>query len=181
MDPQDPQLLYKRGLTRYAQKSYKLAINDLSCALDPERGADLNPSNLADIYYHLGVAYANLGNHGRAVDALDSAVLRCPHFPHYVHERAKSLQVIGEHEKALEDFTRILELQPTNARALFRRGFSFKALKLYEEAAEDFEAAKEFEPDDPRLVINYRKIFAISCISLGPAGHEDSNVYRSEN
>lgn len=58
---------------------------------------------------------------------------------------------------------------------MFRRAFSFKALKMYEEAAEDFEAAKEFEPDDPRLVINFRKVYSVSCISLGPAGHEDPN------
>ena len=71
------------------------------------------------------------------------AVLRNPDKPHYLHERAKSLQITGEHEKALVDFSRVLEVQPTNARAMFRRAFSFKALKMYEEAAEDFEAAKE--------------------------------------
>jgi len=187
LDPQDPQLLYKRGLTRYAQKRYAAppgaggahrggAIDDLKAAIlhDPY------PANLADIYYHLGVSYANLGKHSEAVPALDQAVLRCPHFPHYVHERAKSLQVIGEHEKALQDFTRVLEMQPTNARALFRRAFSFKSLKLYDEAAEDFEAAKEFEPEDPRLVINYRKIYSIACISLGPAGHEDTSTYKAD-
>ncbi|CAJ1343329.1 unnamed protein product [Effrenium voratum] len=38
------------------------------------------------------------------------------------------------------------------------------------------EAAKEFAPDDPRLVINYRKVYDVACISLGPCGHEDPNV-----
>ena len=80
----------------------------------------------------------------------------------------------------MQDFTRVLEMQPTNARALFRRAFSFKALKCYEEAAEDFEAAREFEPEDPRLVINYRKIYSIACISLGPAGHEDTTTYKAD-
>ena len=46
--------------------------------------------------------------------------------------------------------------------------------------AEDFEAAREFEPEDPRLVINYRKIYSIACISLGPAGHEDTTTYKAE-
>ena len=62
--------------------------------------------------------------------------------------RADNAQVCGEHDKALQDFTRVLEMQPTNARALFRRAFSFKALKCYEEAAEDFEAAREFDASE---------------------------------
>ena len=71
------------------------------------------------------------------------------------NERAKCSQVVGNHAESIIDFTRVLEMQPTNARALFRRGFSYKALKKYTEAAEDFEAAKEIEPDDPRLVLDY--------------------------
>jgi tetratricopeptide (TPR) repeat protein len=134
------------------------------------------PGHLADIFYHLGVSYANLSKHTLAVPAYDQAVLRAPDKPHYLHERAKSLQAIGEHERALHDFSRVIDSQPTNARAIFRRAFSFKARGMYEEAAEDFEAAKEFAPDDPRLVINYRKVYSVACISLGPSGHEDPRV-----
>lgn len=93
-----------------------------------------------------------------------------------MHERAKSLQIVGEHKRALDDFSKVIDMQPTNARAMFRRAFSFKAEGLYEAAAEDFEAAKEFAPDDPRLVINYRKVYDVACISLGPCGHEDPST-----
>lgn len=173
LDFKDPQLLYKRGITRYAQRRYADAIADLKAALDNEPF----PGHLADIFYHLGVSYANLGKHALAVSAYDQAVRRSTGAskPHYFHERAKSLQVVGEHERALTDFKRVIDMQPTNARALFRRAFSLKARGMYEEAAEDFEAAKEFAPDDPRLVINYRKVYSVACISLGPAGHEDPN------
>lgn len=182
IEPTDPQLLYKRGLTWYAQKRYPAAIEDLHAALQ----YDPDPAVLADLYFHLGVSYANIGKHGDAVSAFDQAVqrsaasqgaARSADCPHYNHERGKSLQVLGKHKKALLDLTRVLEMQPTNARALFRRAFSFKALQLYSEAAEDFEAAKEFEPEDPRLNINYRKISNIACITLGPAGHEDTSTY----
>jgi len=169
LENQDPELLYKRGISRYAQQHYAEAVADLKAALQ----YDPYPDHLADIFYHLGVSYANLGKHNLAVPAYDQAVLRGPGKPHYLHERAKSLQVVGEHEKALHDFSKVIDMQPTNARAMFRRAFSFKAQGMYEEAAEDFEAAKEFAPDDPRLVINYRKVYSVSCISLGPCGHED--------
>mmetsp|Transcript_42841 Transcript_42841/g.126936 ORF Transcript_42841/g.126936 Transcript_42841/m.126936 type:complete len:698 (-) Transcript_42841:3-2096(-) len=172
LDGRDADLLYKRGITRYAQRRYSEAIADLKAALafQPE------PDHEADICYHLGVSYANLGKHSLAVDQYDTANMRAPGRPHYLHERAKSLQVVEEHEKALRDFTQVIDMQPTNARALFRRAFSFKAQGLYEEAAEDFEAAKEFAPDDPRLVINYRKVYDVSSISLGPCGHEDPEI-----
>ena len=49
--PQDPQLYYKRGLTRYSKKEYKLALKDLKAAIQ----YDPYPANLADIYYHLAV------------------------------------------------------------------------------------------------------------------------------
>ena len=161
IDPCDPQLLYKRGIARYADQRYSEAIADLKSSIGNTQRDDQQSINLpylgnsADIYFHLGLCYANLGKHQLAVPAFDRAILHCPNKPHYLHERAKCSQVVGNHAESIIDFTRVLEMQPTNARALFRRGFSYKALKKYTEAAEDFEAAKEFAPDDPRLVLDY--------------------------
>ncbi|CEL99774.1 unnamed protein product [Vitrella brassicaformis CCMP3155] len=174
VSPSDPHLSYKRGLTRYAQGEHRYVhvIMDLKRAI----ANNLAAPHQADLYYHMGLAYANLGKHPLAVPCFDAAVKRSGDKPHYMHERAKSLQVVGDHLHALEDFTRVLEVQPRNARALFRRAFSYKALKAYEEAADDFESAKEYEPSDPRLVVNYRQVHHVRCIVLGPAGHEDPST-----
>lgn len=172
-DNTDPQIYYKRGITRYAQRQYAEAVVDLKEALD----LDAYASSVPDIYYHLGLAYSNIGKHPLALPAFNEALQREPDKVHYLHERAKSLQIVGEHEQALTDFTKVLVLQPTNSRAHFRRGFSYKALKMYEEAAEDFEAAKELDPNDPRYVLNYRKLHGVHAISLGPAGLEDPVIY----
>jgi tetratricopeptide (TPR) repeat protein len=80
------------------------------------------------MYYHLGVSHANCAQHDQAILAYDQAILLCPHLPHYLHERAKSLQVVGEHDKALHDFTRVLELQPTNARLDYLQTLSVTSL-----------------------------------------------------
>jgi tetratricopeptide (TPR) repeat protein len=172
LDSTDPAVFYKRGLTRYAQQLYAKAVADFKAALQfaPEEEC------LANLYYHLGLSYANLGKHPLAAPAYDEAIARAPRLPHYLHERAKSLQALQKHDVALLDFNVVLEIQPANAYALFRRAFAFKALGLYHEAAEDFEAAKEFAPNDPRLVINYRKVAGISCVSLGPCGNEDQHL-----
>ncbi|CAL1153105.1 unnamed protein product [Cladocopium goreaui] len=123
IDGRDAELLYRRGITRYAQKHYAESIADLKAALaqGPVAGHE------AEVYYHLGVSYANLGKHVLAVPAYDQAInLTREDKPHYLHERAKSLQIVGEHKRALDDFSKVIDMQPTNARAMFRRAFSFK-------------------------------------------------------
>ena len=51
-------------------------------------------------YYHIGISYANLGNHLLAISAFTQA-LASPSIPSravevkYIHERAKSLQMAG--------------------------------------------------------------------------------------
>merc|ERR1712113_790448 len=104
IDGRDSELLYRRGITRYAQRCYAESIADLKAALQYEPAQE----HLPDIFYHLGVAYANLGKHTLAVPAYDQSIALSPDRPHYLHERAKSLQVNGEHEKALHDFSRVI-------------------------------------------------------------------------
>merc|ERR1712217_800778 len=79
IDGRDPELLYRRGITRFAQRQYSECIADLKAALQ----YDPAEAHLPDIFYHLGVAYANLGKHRLAVPELDKAVTRNPHRPHY--------------------------------------------------------------------------------------------------
>ena len=57
----------------------------------------------------------------------------------YIHERAKTYQMIGDHENAVKDFTTVISKNPRNAHAYFRRAFSHKALKNYDAGVNDFE------------------------------------------
>ena len=50
----------------------------------------------------------------------------------YIHERAKAFQMINEHEKAILDFDSVIQKNPKNAHAYFRRAFSHKAVKVSE-------------------------------------------------
>lgn len=90
----------------------------------------------------------------------------------YIHERAKALQMIEEHEKAVEDFSSVIKKNPKNAHAHFRRAFSYKSLKMYSQAADDFEKAKELDPLNPKMVVNYKKLKGITCIVLCKPGEE---------
>jgi Flp pilus assembly protein TadD len=82
------------------------------------------------------------------------------------------LKFIGEAERALADFIEVVNLQPQNAHAYFGLGFTYKALKRYEEAADNFEKAQELEPHNPKLVVNFKKIFSVKYIQLCKPGME---------
>lgn len=67
-------------------------------------------------------------------------------------------QCLGQHGKAVHDFTKVLSDEPLNTEALFRRGVSFRLLKFYEAAAEDFLTAREVEPGRAALSIDFNEM-----------------------
>ena len=88
------------------------------------------------------------------------------------HERAKALQLCERFEDSLADFDRVIERNPRNAHAYFRRAFVHKSMRNFERAAEDFERARALDPNNPSLAINYRNIGEVEVIILCDAGRE---------
>lgn len=90
----------------------------------------------------------------------------------YIHERAKSYQMIEDHDLAVDDFDAVIKKNPKNAHAYFRRAFSHKCLQNYSEAADDFEHSKALDPLNPKMVVNYKKLKGVTCIVLCKPGEE---------
>ncbi|GFR50022.1 hypothetical protein Agub_g12172, partial [Astrephomene gubernaculifera] len=130
---------------------------------------DLSPS----LWYQLGCAHARCGHPSQAVSAFQRAASLMPHHPVFLHELAKACQVSGDHAAALSHFSRVLQLQPRNARALLRRGLALKALRRYEEAAEDLLAARRLEPHNPALRLDLRALGNVNYVELCAPGEED--------
>jgi len=169
----DASLLYLRGLARYDQDHFDESVEDLEGALH----SGVDPSTLPDVYYSIGLAHANSDRHREAEAAFSAALGVQPPPPRslqllYVHERAKSRQMIGWHHEAVEDFSTVIALNGGNAHAYFRRAFSQKALGRYETAAEDFETARMLQPTNPHLMVNYSTLHEVETIILCAAGEE---------
>ena len=64
--------------------------------------------------------------------------------------------MIGDHENSNKDFSTVIQKNPKNAHAHFRRAFSLKALKYYDRSVTDFEQAKVLDPINPMMVVNYK-------------------------
>ena len=177
----DSHVLYKQGLTYYANSKYKKSIKVLKQSL---RAAH-EPGCLTyepDIYYHIGLAYCRVEKFEKSIFPFSKCVEHVPSDIRYIHERAKAYQMIEMHEKAVEDFNVVIKKNPKNAHAHFRRAFSLKSLKVsptlstkiqkYAEAADDFESAKDLDPLNPKVVINYKKLKGVTCIVLCEPGEE---------
>ncbi|CAK4085207.1 unnamed protein product, partial [Aphanomyces euteiches] len=171
LTPRDSRLLYNAGLASFHLRDFEDSINKLMQALK------YNPpeETLSDLYYHLGLGFANLDEHMQAVEfftyAIDQTTSRQCKIK-YVHERAKALQLEGYHEEAIVDFSLVLHHNPTNAHAHFRRAFAYKALGDLQACADDLEKAKLLDPLNPKLVTNYKALHDIECVVLCAPGQE---------
>ncbi len=79
----------------------------------------------------IGVSYANKEEYKEAIEPFTNAIAR-KKVPRYFHERAKCYILLEKNQEALEDLNEVIEQQPGNAFAYFRRGLTYKALKMYE-------------------------------------------------
>lgn len=120
----DPMLYYRLGITYYADKQYKQAIKSLKQSLLNKPYQSYEP----DIYYNIGLAYCNLEKYEKSIYPFSKSIEMVPSEINYIHERAKAYQMIEDHEKAVLDFDVVIQKNPRNSHAFFRRAFSHKSL-----------------------------------------------------
>ena len=70
LDDRDPILFLRRGLSLFLQSEHSAAVSDFESAL----ALDPSQTKLPEIYYHLGLAHASIGDHGSAVEAFTAAL-----------------------------------------------------------------------------------------------------------
>jgi tetratricopeptide (TPR) repeat protein len=68
--------------------------------------------------------------------------------PGVYRARAHALASVGDYEKAVEDYTHILELEPTDVPARTGRGWAYLALEAPNLALRDFEAVVQLDPQN---------------------------------
>lgn len=84
--------------------------------------------------YILGLSLANLEQYDKALPPLNEAILISPNETVLYHERAKCLLLVDNFDLAIDDFTKVIENQPTNSHAYFGRGFAYKNILKFKHA-----------------------------------------------
>ena len=110
----------------------------------------------------------NLPNHGSdlgeprdVVNYTQSAQLNSTDVIHF--SRDYTYLALKDYSSAIEDYTRLLRLNPNDATAYFRRGDAYFDLEDYSEAIADYTQSLQLNPNDPKAYFNR----AIAHFKLG--------------
>jgi len=70
------------------------------------------------------------------------------------NNRGNAYAELNEHERAIKDFDKAIELNPDDAETYYNRGVAYAKLNKYEQAIKDYEKAIELNPDDAKAYYN---------------------------
>lgn len=118
--PNDTQAMLSRGLKFLDLKDYQSAIADADRALAVD-------SRFAPAYNLRGRVTRALGDPRKSLKDFTHAIELAP-LTDNLYQRAATYQMLGEHERAIEDLNRMLALQPDSSAAYFARAESRMAL-----------------------------------------------------
>jgi len=90
----------------FASQNYDAAIEDLRNSIENKPF----PTYESDLYYHIGISYSRKEEYELSIEPLTICINMCPNEAVYYHERAKSYQLIEEHNLALEDFNVVIRM-----------------------------------------------------------------------
>lgn len=170
--------LYLRSRTSHVDGDYETALADMASA------TELDPSltSCSTFCYSRGVLNALLSkpeealvNFSAAITNWRGSAISIPSV--YYHERAKTLQQLGDFKSALADYNRVIgDVHNPQAMkswtALVNRALALKELKLFSEAARDWGLALRNDQTGLLSQLSSRDIFEIPYIPLCPAGEE---------
>jgi len=106
---------YNMALVHNTKKEYQEAINMYVKALGL---SVFNATQQARAYNEIGINHAELGNHGQAITAFASAVKHEPESVEYRNNYAFALSTAGNHDEAMRQYRKVLQLDPANAYAI---------------------------------------------------------------
>eukprot|EP01052_Picozoa_sp_SAG31_P043787 SAG31_NODE_7411_length_1696_cov_1.681277_2_plen_161_part_01 len=108
-------------------------------------------------------ALKKLGSHDSDSGSKTAIIVAC------LLNRAAVRLKTDDPDGAAEDCTAVLDLEPCNAKALYRRAQAFVAIGMNSEATRDLHLARDLRPDDKAVAALLQAV-----IPPGPQSHEGS-------
>jgi tetratricopeptide (TPR) repeat protein len=99
-----------------------LRAEDYNTALEYFTELKNNGSNDVDIYRHLAACYTGLGNTEQAMAMINAGLEKDPSDANLILEKVNAYLKEGKGAEAVQDLTKLLELDPENAQLLFVLG-----------------------------------------------------------
>lgn len=114
LDPEDAQACNQRGIAFARSGEYQAALAEFT------RAIRRNPT-CADAFYNRALVSIEIGNVGQAASDLGTVVEIKPGFVEGRIRRGRLYIAMNEHDKAIAEFTKALEIDSTCAEAVFHR------------------------------------------------------------
>src|SRR5262249_30056180 len=132
------------------------------------------------------LAHAGLGNYAGVVGDYDLALAIRPRDPLLHAERGWAYLILNDHERAREDFTEAIRLDPTEGHSYNGLGYALVKLGKAIEGVREANKALQLGPPTRRLFYNAARVFAQAYAmeaeaeqtSRGPGSRSDA--YREE-
>lgn len=143
-----PEVVYKeRGRAYLGQKDYTKAIPDLQAA------AELNPTN-HELFYLIGMCQLKAGDIEPADNSFGAALaLKADHEPSMKNKAYTSFK-LKNYGAAVEDFSRLVEMDPKDITSRENRGLAYQQLENFKLAYIDFDAIVEVDPNRSTAFFN---------------------------
>ena len=160
--------LFDLALSSQRQGDHRTAIVHYTQAIE------IDPTT-ADAYINRGAAYESIGDLNLALKDLDLALARQQR-PEAYNNRGNINFGKGHYDRAAEDYTKAIELQPANVIAHIYRGHSFRNMASYGDAIRDYNKALELADGE---IDEHLRLRADAYIGLGivhslSAHHDDA-------
>ena len=163
-----------RGLTAVDWSNKAVALWANGKFTDPPKAIEylneairLRPDDMED-YVLRGVAYANLGQHKRAILDYDKVIRLKPNFVVAYAARGHAYVDLGQYQRAIKDYNKAIRLESDFAGHYGNRGNAYANLGQYQRAIQDYDKA-----------INLKPVDANACLGRGMAYKELGQYQRA--
>jgi tetratricopeptide (TPR) repeat protein len=145
---------YGRGWFYHTQGNFAAEL------ADAQKGLSLDEQNQGMYYRRIGAAYHGMKRFEEAINAYRQAIqMNGTTDEGTIYNRGLCYAEMGQHTKAVEDFTRALELDPDWAWALWARAMSNEILKNHRAVLTDYQNLIHYHPNHPRRNMVRHRIF----------------------
>ena len=136
----------------YAAGQASMLSKDFNTALEYFTELKNNGMENGDVYRHLAACYNGLGNAEQAMAMINAGLEKDPGDANLILEKVNAYLKEGKGAEAVQDLTKLLELDPENAQLLFVLGTIYgddtnEALYDTEKARQYYEQALKIKPD----------------------------------
>ncbi len=136
----------------YAGKKNKLAVDYFNNALN------IQPDNL-DVAYYLALFYQETGSYEQAIQMYEGLLVKDPSYYYALYNIGYiNLVYLNDYPKAVEYFTKVIELKPEFTDAWYNRGFAWEMQKNVENSRKDYIKALELTPNYEKAVDGMNRI-----------------------